>query len=209
MEKQSRRERNKLQCRRRILRASRQLFSAKGYEETTMEDVAERADVSKATLYNYFPGKDSLLTGIAEAELEDINSLIAWELREEQSPVEKLRRALQTLVLDSMRYIPLCRKITYLNSCEDSGLFATRVEMLRIFHSLVREAQDKGEFRRDIDTGDIVDLVMGVYLCSQFQWQGISGYSEGACVEKLDRFFDMALAGVLTAPGEAGRGPEG
>ena len=58
MEKQGRRERNKIRCRQRILRASRQLFSAKGYEETTMDDVAERSEVSKATLYNYFPGKD-------------------------------------------------------------------------------------------------------------------------------------------------------
>ena len=71
MEKQGRRERNKIRCRQRILRASRQLFSAKGYEETTMDDVAERSEVSKATLYNYFPGKDSLLMGIAEAELDE------------------------------------------------------------------------------------------------------------------------------------------
>ena len=69
MDKPSRRELNKIQCRQRILKASRQLFSTKGYEETTMDDVAERAEVSKATLYNYFPGKDSLLMGIAEAEL--------------------------------------------------------------------------------------------------------------------------------------------
>ena len=99
-----------------------------------------------------------------------------------------------------MRYIPLCRKITYLNSCEDSALFSTRVEMLRIFRALVQEAQDSGEFRRDADAGDIVDLVMGVYLASQFQWQGIDRYSNEYCVEKLDRFFDMALAGVLTEP---------
>ena len=61
MEQLSRRELNKIHCRQRILKASRQLFSIKGYEETTMEDVAARAEVSKATLYNYFPGKDSLL----------------------------------------------------------------------------------------------------------------------------------------------------
>lgn len=200
MEKQGRREQNKLHCRQRILRASRQLFSAEGYEETTMEEIAARAEISKATLYNYFPSKDSLLIGIAEAELADIRGLITGELQNEPSAVEKLRRALQTFVLDSMRYIPLCRKITYLNSCEDSALFSTRVEMLRIFRALVQEAQDSGEFRRDADAGDIVDLVMGVYLASQFQWQGIDRYSNEYCVEKLDRFFDMALAGVLTEP---------
>lgn len=148
MEKQSRRELNKLQCRQRILRASRQLFSGKGYEETTIEDVAERADISKATLYNYFPSKDSLLMGIAEAELEDVRRLIAEELQNEPSAVERLRRALLTFVLDSIHYIPLCRKITYLNSCEEGGLFATRMEMLEIFSALVQEAQEKGNSGR-------------------------------------------------------------
>ena len=38
MEQLSRRELNKIHCRQRILKASRQLFSIKGYEETTMED---------------------------------------------------------------------------------------------------------------------------------------------------------------------------
>ena len=102
MEKQGRRERNKIRCRQRILRASRQLFSAKGYEETTMDDVAERSEVSKATLYNYFPGKDSLLMGIAEAELEQIREMIEGELAEEPSALERLRRVLEAFVLDSM-----------------------------------------------------------------------------------------------------------
>lgn len=189
---------NKLHCRQRILKASRQLFSTKGYEETTIEDIAERADISKATLYNYFPSKDNLLMGIAGAELEDVRELIAGDLKSEPSAVEKLRRALMTFVLDSINYIPLCRKITYLNSCEESGLFATRVEMLAIFRSLVQEAQAKGELCQNAGTDEIVDLVMGVYLTSQFQWQGIDGYSREFCAEKLNRHFYMALHSVLT-----------
>ena len=188
MMKQSRRELNKLQCRQRILKASRQLFSA--------TDVAERAGVSKATLYNYFPSKDSLLMGIAEAELEDVRQLIAGELQDEPSGVEKLRLALQTFVMDSINYVPLSRKITYLNSQEGSGLFATRLGMLEIFRALVEEAQEKGELSRETPSGDIVDLVMGAYLTALFQWPGIGSCSRERCVERLDRLFRMVLAGV-------------
>ena len=205
MKKQSRRELNKIQCRQRILKASRQLFSAKGYENTTIEDVAERAEIPKATLYNYFPSKDSLLMGIAEAELEDIRHLISVELREEPSAVEKLRQVLRTFVLDSISYISLCRKITYLNSCEESDLFATRLEMVKILRQLVLEAQDQGEFSSDVSADDIVDMVMGIYLMSQFQWPQIASYSEAFCVEKLDHFFRLSLSGVLAPPRAAGR----
>ena len=72
--KQGRREMNKLQCRNRILKMSRRLFTAKGYENTTIEDVAEAAEISKATLYNYFSSKEDLLQGIADAALEEIRS---------------------------------------------------------------------------------------------------------------------------------------
>ena len=197
MEKQGRRERNKIRCRERILRSSRQLFSAKGYEETTMDDVAERSEVSKATLYNYFPGKDSLLMGIAEAELEQIREMIEGELAEEPSALERLRRVLEAFVLDSMCYISLSRKISYLNSCEDSGMFATRLEMVRILRGLVCQAQDAGELRRDIDADDITELVMGLYLITQFQWVHLERHPVSYWTERLDRAFLRVLACAL------------
>ena len=197
MEKQGRRERNKIRCRQRILRASRQLFSAKGYEETTMDDVAERSEVSKATLYSYFPGKDSLLMGIAEAELEQIREMIEGELAEEPSALERLRRVLEAFVLDSMCYISLSRKISYLNSCEDSGMFATRLEMVRILRGLVCQAQDAGELRRDMDADDITELVMGLYLITQFQWVHLERHPVSYWTERLDRAFLRVLACAL------------
>ena len=197
MEKQGRRERNKIRCRQRILRASRQLFSAKGYEETTMDDVAERSEVSKATLYNYFPGKDSLLMGIAEAELEQIREMIEGELAEAPSALERLRRVLEAFMLDSMCYISLSRKISYLNSCEDSGMFATRLEMVRILRGLVCQAQDAGELRRDMDADDITELVMGLYLITQFQWVHLERHPVSYWTERLDRAFLRVLACAL------------
>ena len=196
MQTQSRRELNKLRCRQRILKASRQLFSGKGYEETTIEDVAERAEISKATLYNYFPSKESLLIGIAEAELADIRRLIAQDLRDEARSLLKLRRVMEVFVVDSIPYISLSRKITYLNSCEESPLYATRLTMMKIMRQLVEEAQDQGDFRADVPADDIVDMVMGIYLMAQFEWSHIADYTEAFCIEKLRRFFDHMLSGV-------------
>ena len=205
MEKLSRRELNKIQCRQRILKASRQLFSTKGYEETTMEDVADRAEVSKATLYNYFPGKDSLLLGIAEAELGQICQLIEGELSQVPSALERLRQVLEAFVLDSMCYISLSRKITYLNSCEDSDLFATRLEMVQILRGLVLQAQQQGELRRDVGTDAVTELVMGLYLTAQFQWVHLEEHPADFWAEKLERSFYQVLACAL--PGARREGP--
>ena len=69
---------------------------------------------------------------------------------------------MQTFVLDSARYLALCRKITYLNSFEGSELYRTRLEMLEILRALVLEGQAQGTLRSDIGAQDIVDLLMGV-----------------------------------------------
>src|SRR5258707_6908598 len=55
------RERNKQRIRERILAATSELFQNVGYNQTTMDDIAEKAEISRGTLFNYFPSKGALL----------------------------------------------------------------------------------------------------------------------------------------------------
>ena len=67
-----RRERQKQDRERRILAAARRLFDRKGYDATSMENVAARAGLAVGTLYNYFPSKDELLFAISRADTEPL-----------------------------------------------------------------------------------------------------------------------------------------
>lgn len=192
MEK-SRRELNKINCRRRILRASRKLFSAKGYEDTMIEDIAKRAEVSKATVYNYFPNKESLLIGTVEEVLERVRDLVKNDLSDCANSEEKLRRVLGECVRASADYLGLSRRITYLNSCEESALFATRTEMNEILRNLIRSAKEEGVFRAGAELDDMVDVVMGLYLIAQFQWAHVDRYTPEYLDEKLSRFFSAMM----------------
>jgi AcrR family transcriptional regulator len=60
----SRRERRIAARRTLILDAAARLFAEKGFHRTTTKDIAEAADVSEGTLYNYFENKDEMLMGI-------------------------------------------------------------------------------------------------------------------------------------------------
>ena len=195
--KQSRRELNKIQCRSRILKMSRRLFTAKGYENTTMEDIAEASEVSKATLYNYFSSKENLLLGIVEAALEEIRQLVTVELCQEPDSVEKIRQVLETLAVDSIRYITLTRRIFYLNVSEGNALHVTRLELLEILRQLVDEARERGQLRRDLTAEELMDAFMGVYLVTQFGWEDIGQYTEAQCRQKVRRAMDAILRGLL------------
>jgi len=59
--KPTRRERKKANVRAHILATAIRLFSARGLENTTVEQVAEVADVGKGTIYNYFSTKEDIV----------------------------------------------------------------------------------------------------------------------------------------------------
>lgn len=70
----SRRERNKLDKKRRIVEASRALFKRQGFENTTTQQVAREADIATGTLFLYARTKEDLLVlSFKEEMLETLN----------------------------------------------------------------------------------------------------------------------------------------
>lgn len=197
----NRRELNKINSRKRILKASRKLFTELGYENTMLEDIAESAEVSKGTIYNYFPNKESLLIGTVNEVLERVTDLAENQELLAGNSLEKLKLVLLEIVAASVDYLNLSRRIGFLNSCEDSPLYATRKEMLSILRGLVIEARNEGRLKADGNIDDIVDLIMGIYLIALFEWSHIEKYSPEFLKEKLYRFFNTILSEYLQNPG--------
>jgi len=69
-----RRAREKEQRRQAILDAAREVFFQRGFQRATVDDVAARAEVSKGTVYLYFPSKEAIL---AHLLLEGLSILFA------------------------------------------------------------------------------------------------------------------------------------
>lgn len=81
MQNESLRERKKRAARARILGAADQLIQSRGYEQTTMRDIASAAEVSYQTLYNYFPAKGDILFQLLIGRIEDVSDHYAQVLR--------------------------------------------------------------------------------------------------------------------------------
>lgn len=75
--------------RRRILNAATTCFVEKGYHQTSVRDIAKRAEVSLGNIYNHFPGKHAMLVGMAELEAEEFAPFAAI-LNRDSSAVECL-----------------------------------------------------------------------------------------------------------------------
>ena len=69
------RQANKLDRQQRIVANASRLFSSIGYEKTAIELVAERSNVSPATIYNYFENKTGLLLAVLIDEGEGVQQI--------------------------------------------------------------------------------------------------------------------------------------
>lgn len=72
----TRRERRAAARRAEILDAAAAVFSQNGYENATTREIAEMADVSEGTLYNYFDSKRALFLGVADAFADSLVAAI-------------------------------------------------------------------------------------------------------------------------------------
>ena len=77
LENGSRRDRRIAARRAQILNAAESVFSEKGYERATTRDIADAADVSEGTLYNYFGSKSDLLNAVAQSFADGITQEIS------------------------------------------------------------------------------------------------------------------------------------
>lgn len=195
----SRRERKKLESRARILKAARRLFQEKDYDSTSIEEIAEMADVSKSTFFNYFPTKESLLDGIAADEIAEIQFLIEADLVGVTSPVEKIRIVMKHFATDSSTYLKVTRKVIWATVFRSDGFPMPVMEMEKILVELINEAQEKGEIRKDLKSLEIASAIMGMYFAAFFHWIREEQDSLETPEFVLDYILDMLFTGIAGA----------
>jgi AcrR family transcriptional regulator len=88
------RERKKLKTRAAIQREAMRLFLERGFEATTIEDIAEAVEISPSTFFNYFPSKENV---VFEDELDPLILSAFDALPDEPNPVRRLRMAMRNV----------------------------------------------------------------------------------------------------------------
>ena len=192
----SRRERKKRANKARLLKAARDLFQAQGFDGTPIEEIAETADVSKSTFFNYFPTKESLLIEIAAQEVRDLRRLVMVDLVNVPSAVEKIQRMMHLLVADTAPRLRLTRRVLLETMLRPSDVPTpvTQVEML--FERLVRQAQAHGEIRTDLNPTDIASALTGTYFAAFSRWIAAGSEQPDSLGSELEAVLSMLFEGI-------------
>jgi AcrR family transcriptional regulator len=82
-----------------------ELFTEQGYDKTSLREIAERLDVTKAALYYHFRSKEDIIRSLIDDYFGQVDDLVAWAKAERRTPArqaEILSRYLD-MVIDSQQ----------------------------------------------------------------------------------------------------------
>jgi AcrR family transcriptional regulator len=158
----SKREQNREEQRRRIFEAARSLFGSRGFDQVSMAEVAARARVARATVFNYFPSKYALVEAITEEVLAYWHGMLERALADRESPTPALVRALfdhmgwgieQTHVF----YRGVFREILKVRVGLDEGGATQRLgeASFALLQRLIERGQARGDLSRAHDAADL------------------------------------------------------
>ena len=155
----SRRERKKQETRQRLLECAWQLFQERGYDDTTVEDITEAADVAKGTFFNYFATKEVLLDEIALWRIDLLGSHVLAADDVPQSAVARIVCLVRAMAVEFSpeRELPqhlLIARISAPIRHESAHRLGS------IMHDLVQQGQASDEIRDDVDAGLIARLLL-------------------------------------------------
>ena len=89
-----------METRESILTSARRLFYLRGYDRTSLADIAEDAGVPKGNFYYHFKSKDDVLRAVLEARDRDVAAMLAQWLETIASPRARIERVIQMLTND-------------------------------------------------------------------------------------------------------------
>jgi AcrR family transcriptional regulator len=148
------RERNKIDKLRRIMEAARELFVAKGFDDTTTREIAVRAGVGLGTIFVYAENKRDLLFLIVNEELETVTADAETSIEANVSFLDNLLRVAERHYVFFGRQPALSRLVLREMAFYDSGAQAgrflnTRERLINLFGKIVSLAMNHGSLLPD------------------------------------------------------------
>jgi AcrR family transcriptional regulator len=147
-----------------VLDGSVEVFNERGFDGTSMEDLARRLGISKSAIYHHVAGKDALLGLALDHALSALED-VAWQVSTMPgSAVDRLellvRQSIAVLV-ERLPYVTLLLRVRG-NSVIESQALARRRRLDQQAASLVQQAVDDGDLRPDVDPAVTARLLFGM-----------------------------------------------
>ena len=178
--------------RRALYDAAAALFIERGYEDTTMADIADRAGSSRRTAFNHFPNKGDIpmlwVRLMADSAVEVV------EARAIEDVVERVRTYFH-LISGAVESQPELSRQMMLGWTAAGGPIRYESQLLADVTPLLREGQGKGQIRAAVDVAEAARALSDVIQGAVFRWVR---ESDTPLQSRVDGVVSLVLSAVLS-----------
>ncbi len=197
------RERQKSNRRRNILQAARGLFSSNGFDATTIEMIAEKAEVSSVTVYNYYGTKTHLLLALVAESDTLLMERIGAVLADPPDDIVEAFAAFSEVIRDhalSFLTKPLWRQVIAASIIEGNSNFGRAYarldrELARQLSLILDKLRERGHLRTNSDIDILGESLFHLQNARFTQFISIDGLKN----ETVDRYLREDIAALLSA----------
>jgi AcrR family transcriptional regulator len=152
-----------------ILQVAEKLFAEKGFDGTSIRDIAKEANVNIAMISYYFGSKEKMLEALVLSRMADLKILLTNLAKETTSPLEKIEKLIELYVsrICNNRGI---YKIMYFELNTQQRLKSMEVfseikkSNLEQIAKIITEGQEKGMFSKKVNTTLIPTTIVGTFF---------------------------------------------
>lgn len=157
-----RRERKRAAIHQGLLDAADTLFAERGVARTTVDDIAEAADVARQTVFNHFPYKEVFALELAADSISRV-AQYAHALLEAGAPATEVLECVAERILDSAltqgeRAVVVARELLHPDT-ERAARAAERVPIRTLLEAVLIQAREEGSIRAELPLDIVANRV--------------------------------------------------
>lgn len=185
-----------------IINAATKVFAKKGFFNARISDIAKEAKVADGTIYLYFNNKFDILVSVFEEEVSNMINQINKLLVQETDSKKKLGIFI-TKHLSMMKKNRNLAEVIQIELRQSNKVIKnyrnnTFVEYLDIIATIIKQGQEQGVFRQDVDPDIVKRVVFGALDEAARIWSPPISLKHTA-EEMADQVTSVFLSGMLVA----------
>lgn len=197
-------ERKKEETRKRIISTAVDLFNKQGFEQTTVEQIAEAADVAKGTIFNHFPVKEAIVLAYVQKRLKEVRPEIVKRVEtmpDTHARLTALFNLTNEWLENSFNEDVIKKYMTYMiqTLLDTAKNQEARSGYGDILQSIISMGQEKGEIRRDIPAETLAIYMDWQNALVMMAWLAYPGVSK---TDMINRMTDLFLNGAIDRAGQ-------
>lgn len=194
----SRRERRKQENREKIMESAIAMFEKNGCEATTLEEICERAEVSRPTFYSYYGSKQELIKALVEKLWLNVARELTADLLAHQASTQEYVEAFFKLTRQQIaRYSRLERELirhSMHSDPNDNSNMNLLNGLTALFIAVYGEGKKRGDIGNRYPTDFIAEMTMGCVSSVMMKWAVDEAYPVDKRLKQTTDFIVQMLA---------------